>query len=101
MAKEFFILKHDKIIRRYFTLCILSFDQKVHNVAFAFELMQDSGLPKPKARPEGDYPFCGVTYLCVWLNNFAYILSLDIVNLDLKSTLRVLYNLFTKYKHVN
>jgi len=52
-------------------------EQKVHNVAFAFELMQDSGLPKPKARPE------------------------DIVNLDLKSTLRVLYNLFTKYKQVN
>ncbi|KAK7590396.1 hypothetical protein V9T40_002009 [Parthenolecanium corni] len=49
-------------------------DQKVHNVSFAFELMQDVGLDKPKARPE------------------------DIVNLDLKSTLRVLYNLFTKYK---
>lgn len=32
-------------------------EQKVHNVAFAFELMQDSGLPKPKARPEGDTPF--------------------------------------------
>ena len=43
----------------------------------AFELMQDAGLPKPKARPE------------------------DIVNNDLKSTLRVLYNLFTKYKHLN
>ncbi|XP_064417672.1 beta-parvin isoform X2 [Latimeria chalumnae] len=53
-----------------------SFDQKVHNVAFAFELMQDGGLKKPKARPE------------------------DVVNLDLKSTLRVLYNLFTKYKNV-
>ncbi|XP_063986524.1 beta-parvin isoform X2 [Diachasmimorpha longicaudata] len=52
-------------------------DQKVHNVSFAFDLMQDVGLPKPKARPE------------------------DIVNLDLKSTLRVLYNLFTKYKGVN
>ncbi|TSK13486.1 Gamma-parvin [Bagarius yarrelli] len=25
---------------------------KVHNVAFAFELMQDGGLKKPKARPE-------------------------------------------------
>ena len=25
----------------------------------------------------------------------------DIVNLDLKSTLRVLYNLFTKYKHLS
>lgn len=24
----------------------------------------------------------------------------DVVNLDLKSTLRVLYNLFTKYKNV-
>jgi len=29
------------------------FDQKVHNVNFAFELMQDVGLDKPKARPEG------------------------------------------------
>ena len=53
------------------------FDEKVINVALAFELMQDAGLPKPKARPE------------------------DIVNNDLKSTLRVLYNLFTKYKHLN
>ncbi|CAN7995312.1 unnamed protein product [Ixodes hexagonus] len=51
-----------------------SFEQKVHNVAFAFSLMTDAGLPKPKARPE------------------------DLVNADLKSTLRVLYNLFTKYK---
>ncbi|CAH1798933.1 unnamed protein product, partial [Owenia fusiformis] len=54
-----------------------TFDHKVHNVVFAFELMQDAGLPKPKARPE------------------------DVVNLDLKSTLRVLYNLFTKYKGVS
>ncbi|KAI5615372.1 beta-parvin, partial [Silurus asotus] len=51
-----------------------SFEQKVHNVAFAFELMQDGGLKKPKARPE------------------------DVVNLNLKATLRVLYNLFTNYK---
>ena len=28
-------------------------EQKVHNVSFAFELMQDVGLDKPKARPEG------------------------------------------------
>ena len=54
-----------------------SFEEKVANVTLAFELMQDAGLPKPKARPE------------------------DIVNLDLKSTLRVLYNLFTKYKHLS
>lgn len=26
---------------------------QVHNVAFAFELMQEGGLKKPKARPEG------------------------------------------------
>ncbi|VDI28003.1 beta-parvin-like [Mytilus galloprovincialis] len=51
-----------------------TFDQKVHNVQFAFDLMQDAGLPRPKARPE------------------------DVVNQDLKSTLRVLYNIFTKYK---
>lgn len=30
-------------------------DQMVHNVSFSFELMQDVGLPKPKARPEGIY----------------------------------------------
>ncbi|XP_059481224.1 beta-parvin [Neocloeon triangulifer] len=53
------------------------FDQKVHNVNLAFELMQEVGLGRPKARPE------------------------DIVNLDLKSTLRVLYNLFTKYKNLS
>ncbi|PSN41414.1 hypothetical protein C0J52_16875 [Blattella germanica] len=60
-----------------FHLTPQDFDQKVHNVSFAFELMQDVGLAKPKARPE------------------------DIVNLDLKSTLRVLYNLFTKYKNMS
>jgi len=60
-----------------FHLTPQSFDEKVVNVSLAFELMQDAGLPKPKARPE------------------------DIVNLDLKSTLGVLYNLFTKYKHLN
>ncbi len=54
-----------------------SFEERVANVGLAFDLMQDAGLPKPKARPE------------------------DIVNLDLKSTLRVLYNLFTKYKHLS
>lgn len=30
---------------------------QVHNVAFAFELMQDGGLKKPKARPEGSCTF--------------------------------------------
>lgn len=57
-----------------FHLTPTTFEQKVHNISFAFELMQDAGLQKPKARPE------------------------DVVNLDLKSTLRVLYNIFTKYK---
>uniref|UniRef100_A0A671KUE6 Alpha-parvin-like n=1 Tax=Sinocyclocheilus anshuiensis TaxID=1608454 RepID=A0A671KUE6_9TELE len=54
-----------------------NFDQKVHNVSFSFELMQDGDLERPKPRPE------------------------DIVNCDLKSTLRVLYNLFTRYRHVD
>uniref|UniRef100_A0A3Q0QNH7 Parvin, alpha a n=1 Tax=Amphilophus citrinellus TaxID=61819 RepID=A0A3Q0QNH7_AMPCI len=53
-----------------------NFDQKVHNVSFSFELMQDGGLERPKPRPE------------------------DIVNCDLKSTLRVLYNLFSRYRNV-
>uniref|UniRef100_A0A8K9XI69 Parvin alpha n=1 Tax=Oncorhynchus mykiss TaxID=8022 RepID=A0A8K9XI69_ONCMY len=53
-----------------------NFEQQVHNVSFSFELMQDGGLERPKPRPE------------------------DIVNCDLKSTLRVLYNLFTRYRNV-
>ncbi|KAF6028107.1 PARVA [Bugula neritina] len=52
-------------------------EQKIHNVALAFELMDNAGLPKPKARAE------------------------DIVRGDLKSTLRVLYNLFTRYKNIS
>lgn len=32
-------------------------DQKVHNVSFAFELMEEVGLAKPKARPEGKNKF--------------------------------------------
>lgn len=35
---------------------------QVHNVAFAFELMQDGGLKKPKARPEGSSTFTGELY---------------------------------------
>ncbi|OPJ79520.1 beta-parvin isoform A [Patagioenas fasciata monilis] len=68
LLEDYFVPLHN------FYLTPESFDQKVHNVSFAFELMQDGGLKKPKARPE------------------------DVVNLDLKSTLRVLYNLFTKIK---
>ncbi|XP_036373637.1 beta-parvin-like isoform X1 [Megalops cyprinoides] len=59
----------------HFFLTPETFEQKVHNVSFAFELMQDRGLKKPKARPE------------------------DVVNLNLKATLRVLYNLFSNYKN--
>ncbi|KAM7115441.1 beta-parvin isoform 3-T3 [Molossus nigricans] len=55
---------------------VTELETQVHNVSFAFELMLDGGLKKPKARPE------------------------DVVNLDLKSTLRVLYNMFNKYKEV-
>ncbi|CAB1313542.1 unnamed protein product [Coregonus sp. 'balchen'] len=61
----------------HFFLTPENFDQQVHNVSFSFELMQDGGLERPKPRPE------------------------DIVNCDLKSTLRVLYNLFTRYRNVD
>lgn len=53
-----------------------SFDQKVSNCSLAFEFMQEAGIPQPKPRPE------------------------DVVNLDLKSTLRVLYGVFSKWKSV-
>lgn len=51
MLEGYFVPLHE------FYLTPKDFDQKVHNVAFAFELMQDSGLPKPKARPEGRHLF--------------------------------------------
>lgn len=53
-----------------------TFDNKVHNVEFALQLVEDAGLAKPKSKAE------------------------DIVNGDLKATLRVLYTLFTKYKNL-
>lgn len=50
---------------------------KLHNVNVAFGLMEEAGMNvRHKVRAE------------------------DIVNADLKSTLRVLYMIFTKYKHV-
>ncbi|NWX63231.1 PARVB protein, partial [Promerops cafer] len=47
LLEDYFVPLHN------FYLTPESFDQKVHNVSFAFELMQDGGLKKPKARPEG------------------------------------------------
>jgi len=61
----------------YFHSTPQTFDEKLHNVQAAFELVMDAGLPEPRCRPE------------------------DIVNKDLKSTLRVLYALFTKYKNAS
>ncbi|NXX91709.1 PARVB protein, partial [Centropus bengalensis] len=46
LLEDYFVPLHN------FYLTPESFDQKVHNVCFAFELMQDGGLKKPKARPE-------------------------------------------------
>lgn len=37
----------------------LRFSFQVLNVSFAFELMQDGGLEKPKPRPEGTLLFPG------------------------------------------
>lgn len=50
---------------------------KLHNVNVAFQLMEEAGIMvRQKVRAE------------------------DIINADLKSTLRVLYMIFTKYKHI-
>ncbi|TMS37708.1 hypothetical protein L596_004588 [Steinernema carpocapsae] len=59
-----------------FHLQVTDQKQMHENVAFAFRLMEDAGMPRPRSRVE------------------------DIVNGDLKSTLRLLHSLFTKYKHV-
>lgn len=48
LVEGFFVPLYD------FYLTPQTFEQKVHNVAFAFQLMQDVGLAKPKARPEGN-----------------------------------------------
>uniref|UniRef100_A0A915Q2E4 Calponin-homology (CH) domain-containing protein n=1 Tax=Setaria digitata TaxID=48799 RepID=A0A915Q2E4_9BILA len=59
-----------------FDLQALTYEQKVHNVTFAYQLLYEAGLQRPRARVQ------------------------DIVNGDLKSTLRILHSLFTRYKHV-
>lgn len=61
-----------------FHLTPQDFDQKVHNVSLAFELMQDAGLAKPKARSEGKFLIIhGVVYL-IYLKK--YIRPLKIIN---------------------
>uniref|UniRef100_A0A0N4ZV49 Calponin-homology (CH) domain-containing protein n=1 Tax=Parastrongyloides trichosuri TaxID=131310 RepID=A0A0N4ZV49_PARTI len=59
-----------------FHLQVSDYKQKMKNVEFSFFLMEEAGMAKPKAR------------------------AADIVNGDVKSTLRILHSLFTKYKHV-
>lgn len=83
----------------------------VHNVNLAFELMDEAGLPRPRARPEGNltrpcrhvtaphrglYLIRSTAHCCT-----ADVRFLDIVKGDLKATLRVLYNLFTRYKNIS
>lgn len=52
-----------------FNLTPKTYEHKVHNVSFAFELMQDVGLPKPKARPEGIHLF-GIGLLCKYTSQY-------------------------------
>lgn len=59
-----------------FHLQVSTHEQKIHNVTFAYQLMSEAGVQRPRARVQ------------------------DIANGDLKSTLRILHSLFTKYKHV-
>lgn len=96
LLEGFFVPLYD------FYLTPQDFDQKVHNVSFVFELMQDVNLAKPKARPEGNLFVIFLGHICFMrMCCFTiYFFFSDIVNLDLKSTLRVLYNLFTKYKNM-
>ncbi|EFO94779.1 CRE-PAT-6 protein [Caenorhabditis remanei] len=60
----------------HFNLQVHGHEEKVKNVSFAFKLMEDAGLEKPRSRVQ------------------------DIANGDVKSTLRLLHLLFTKYKHI-
>jgi len=48
--------------------------------------------------------YINLTYILTYITHVCYTyisLISDIVNLDVKSTLRVLYNLFTKYKNIS
>lgn len=45
---------------------------QVLNVSFAFELMQDGGLEKPKPRPEGTFFLCPSLGLGQWGGTFIY-----------------------------
>uniref|UniRef100_A0A8R1HH98 Calponin-homology (CH) domain-containing protein n=3 Tax=Caenorhabditis japonica TaxID=281687 RepID=A0A8R1HH98_CAEJA len=60
----------------HFNLQVQNHEEKVRNVQFAFKLIEDAGLEKPRSRVQ------------------------DIANGDVKSTLRLLHLLFTKYKHI-
>lgn len=59
-----------------FYLQVNNTEEKLKNVQFAFFLMEEAGMAKPVCRPH------------------------DVVNGDLKTTLRILHLLYTKYKHV-
>ena len=50
-------------------------EEKLQNVSHSFSLMEEAGLPRPRNRPY------------------------EIVHKDLKSTLRIIYSLFIKYKN--
>lgn len=57
-----------------YSLTPKTFEDKVRNLELAFDLMRDANIQLPKTQPQ------------------------DIAKCELKSTLRVLYNLFNKYK---
>lgn len=71
-----FHLQVKEKLQKYKLLKVNGTEDKLKNVQFSYFLMEEAGMPKPKSRTH------------------------DIVNGDLKSTLRVLHALFTKYKHV-
>ena len=50
-------------------------EEKLQNVSHSFAMMEEAGLPRPRNRPY------------------------EIVHKDLKSTLRIIYSLFIKYKN--
>lgn len=51
-------------------------EEKMENMNYAFRMIEDAGLPRPRNRPS------------------------EIVHNDLKATLRIVYSLFIKYKVV-
>ena len=72
-------------------LFMLPLPGQLDNVKLLFNMLADVGLPQERCKPEGELISSGRGHVMS-------LLLAEIVYKDLKSTLRVLYSIFGKYK---